>query len=91
MYLVLLGPPGAGKGTQALTLSKELGVEHVASGDLFRYNLNKKPPLGLKAKAYMDRGDLVPDGIIRSQVHSSCVWTRSGVHYKGLERSPFSV
>ena len=46
MYVILIGPPGAGKGTQALTLSKRLGVVHVASGDLFRHNLNKETPLG---------------------------------------------
>jgi len=63
LYLILLGAPGAGKGTQATTLSKELGLPHIASGDLFRENLGKKTELGLLAKSYMDRGALVPDEV----------------------------
>ena len=63
MYLVLLGPPGAGKGTQAELLEKELHLPHVATGDLFRENLRKETELGLLAKEYMDRGDLVPDDV----------------------------
>ncbi|MDH7487553.1 MAG: adenylate kinase [Anaerolineae bacterium] len=63
MYLVLLGPPGAGKGTQAERLEKELGLPHVASGDLFREHLSKGTALGSLAKTYMDRGDLVPDDV----------------------------
>jgi len=63
IYVVLLGAPGAGKGTQATGLAKSLGMPHVASGDLFREALAKQTPLGLSAKEYMDRGELVPDGI----------------------------
>ncbi len=63
MYLILLGAPGAGKGTQAATLSGELGLAHVASGDLFREALKQGTPLGLEAKGYMDKGELVPDGL----------------------------
>ncbi|MEE9248364.1 MAG: adenylate kinase [Dehalococcoidia bacterium] len=61
MYLILLGAPGAGTGTQAASLSKELGAAHVASGDLFRQAQERGTPLGLEAKAYMERGELVPD------------------------------
>ncbi|HEY74760.1 MAG TPA: adenylate kinase [Thermoflexia bacterium] len=61
--VVLLGLPGAGKGTQAERLAASLGVPHVASGDLFREHLNKGTELGLQARAYIDRGDLVPDEI----------------------------
>ncbi len=68
VYIILLGPPGSGKGTQADILQERLGLPHVASGDLFRYNLKNKTPLGLKAKAYMDRGDLVPDDITIAMV-----------------------
>lgn len=68
MYLVLLGPPGAGKGTQAERLEKELGLPHVASGDLFREHLGKETELGLLAKTYMDRGDLVPDDVTIAMV-----------------------
>jgi len=67
-YIVLLGPPGSGKGTQASQLRDTLNLPHIASGDLFRYNLNNKTELGLKAKVYMDRGDLVPDDITIAMV-----------------------
>jgi adenylate kinase len=63
MYLVLLGAPGAGKGTQATLLVEELGLVHVSSGDLFRENLGKKTELGILAKSYMDKGELVPDEV----------------------------
>lgn len=63
MYIILLGAPGAGKGTQAAMLSDKLNLVQVASGDLFRQALRDETELGLKAKAYMDRGQLVPDEI----------------------------
>lgn len=63
MYVILLGAPGAGKGTQAQTLSQATGLAHVASGDIFRENLRQGTQLGLLAKGYMDRGELVPDEI----------------------------
>lgn len=63
MNLIMLGPPGAGKGTQAAMLAKRLGIPHVASGDLFREALQAKTELGLKAKSYMERGELVPDEV----------------------------
>lgn len=62
--IVLLGPPGAGKGTQAVQLAKHLGVPHWSTGDLLRDELKRGTALGLKAKAFMDRGDLVPDRVI---------------------------
>jgi len=68
MYLVLLGPPGAGKGTQAERLEKELKLPHVASGDLFRENLRNETELGLLAKTYMDKGELVPDDVTIAMV-----------------------
>ncbi len=68
MNIILLGPPGAGKGTQADLLQQELGLPHVASGDLFRYNLKNETELGLLAKQYMDRGDLVPDDVTIAMV-----------------------
>ncbi len=58
---VLLGGPGAGKGTQAVGLARRLGVPHIASGDLFRAAVRDGTPIGLEAKAYMERGELVPD------------------------------
>lgn len=62
-FVVLLGSPGAGKGTQAKLLAQALGIPHVSSGDLFRDNLGRKTELGLLAKQYMDRGALVPDDV----------------------------
>ena len=63
MYIILLGAPGAGKGTQAVMLAEKLNLIQVASGDLFRQALQQETELGLKAKAYMDKGQLVPDEI----------------------------
>ncbi|MYD36867.1 MAG: adenylate kinase [Dehalococcoidia bacterium] len=63
MRIILLGAPGAGKGTQAATLNEELNAPHIATGDLFRAALSQGTPLGLEAKSYMDRGELVPDNV----------------------------
>ena len=63
MKVILLGPPGAGKGTQAARVADELGVTRTASGDLFRENLRNETELGLLAKSYMDKGALVPDDV----------------------------
>jgi adenylate kinase len=60
---VLMGPPGAGKGTQALIVAEKLGLPHISSGDLFRENLREKSKLGILAQSYMDRGELVPDDV----------------------------
>lgn len=64
LVVVLLGPPGAGKGTHAVELSKKLNLPHISTGDLFRENLKNKTPLGDKAKSYMDKGQLVPDQLV---------------------------
>lgn len=64
MRLILLGPPGAGKGTQAMMLVDRFGAIQVASGDLLRASVRSRTPLGLKAKGYMDRGALVPDELV---------------------------
>ncbi|MFD3944270.1 adenylate kinase [Streptomyces sp. NPDC058579] len=63
MRIVLVGPPGAGKGTQAAFLAKNLEIPHISTGDLFRANISQGTELGMKAKAYMDAGDLVPDEV----------------------------
>lgn len=60
MRIVLLGPPGAGKGTQAVKLAEKLGVPQISTGDLFRHNISNGTELGLEAKKYLDAGDLVP-------------------------------
>jgi adenylate kinase len=67
-FIVLLGPPASGKGTQAARLREALGLPHIASGDLFRENLKNETELGLKAKVYMDRGELVPDDVTIAMV-----------------------
>ena len=63
MRIVLVGPPGAGKGTQAAFLAKNLSIPHISTGDLFRANISQGTELGKQAKAYMDAGDLVPDEV----------------------------
>jgi adenylate kinase len=68
IYLILLGPPASGKGTQATYLHEALDIPHISSGDLFRYNLKNDTDLGQKAKKYMDRGELVPDDITIAMV-----------------------
>jgi adenylate kinase len=60
LRIVLLGPPGAGKGTQAVKLAEKLGVPQISTGDLFRHNIGEGTELGLEAKKYLDAGDLVP-------------------------------
>ena len=64
MNIVLLGPPGAGKGTQAERMSGAYGVPQISTGDIFRANLAAGTPLGLEAKGYMDAGELVPDDVV---------------------------
>jgi adenylate kinase len=68
MNLVMLGPPGAGKGTQAALLAARIGIPHVATGDLFRTALKEETDLGLTAKSYMERGELVPDEVTVAMV-----------------------
>lgn len=68
MYIILIGAQGSGKGTQAEMLSQAFGIPHVASGDLFRNAIDEKTELGLKVKAYLDRGELVPDDLTVAMV-----------------------
>lgn len=68
MRLVILGPPGAGKGTQAELLSETLGIPHISTGDLFRANISQGTPIGVEAKKYLDAGNLVPPEITVNMV-----------------------
>ncbi|MGH9786726.1 MAG: adenylate kinase [Terriglobia bacterium] len=71
--VVFLGPPGAGKGTQARLLARRLGIPHISTGDLFRENVEKQTPLGLAAQSFMERGELVRDELVNEMVrHRLC-------------------
>jgi adenylate kinase len=89
-HIVLLGPPGAGKGTQAKNLSKRLGLVHVSSGDIFREHLRGKTELGLVAESYINKGELVPDDITIAMIRerlsrSDC---DAGFLLDGFPRTP---
>lgn len=88
-FIILLGAPGAGKGTQAEELSKTLSIPHVASGDLFRQSLTEGTELGLLAKSYIEKGELVPDKVTIAMVqkrvaNSDC---KSGAILDGFPRT----
>lgn len=68
MKIVLLGPPGAGKGTQAKSISNKYSIPHISTGDIFRKNISENTPLGVEAKRYMDDGQLVPDEVTINMV-----------------------
>lgn len=63
MKLIFLGPPGAGKGTQATGIAEHFGIPHISTGDMFRAAMKSETPVGLKAKAFIDKGELVPDTV----------------------------
>jgi len=89
LNLVLLGPPGSGKGTQGDKLAAEFGVRHIASGDLFRENLKEKTHLGEVARSYMNRGELVPDDITEAMVEErlACADAAGGFILDGFPRT----
>lgn len=68
MKIILLGPPGAGKGTQAKSISNRYKIPHISTGDIFRKNISENTPLGIEAKKYMDNGQLVPDEVTINMV-----------------------
>ena len=89
-YLVLLGPPGAGKGTQAQRISKKLNLPHISSGDIFRENLKHETELGKMAKGFIERGELVPDDVTISMIRErlsrpDCI---QGALLDGFPRTP---
>jgi adenylate kinase len=89
MRLVLLGAPGAGKGSQAVILSKKLNIPHISTGDIFRSNIKNRTPLGLMAKEYIDSGGLVPDnvtiGIVKGRIRQDDA--RDGFILDGFPRT----
>jgi adenylate kinase len=89
-YYVLLGPPGAGKGTQAKQIAEKLGLAHISSGDIFRENLSKQTELGKKAQEYMNRGELVPDGLTIDMIRDRLVRPdcKEGAILDGFPRTP---
>ena len=68
MNIVLLGAPGAGKGTQATAICEKYGIPHISTGDIFRKNIKERTPIGIVAKGYIDRGQLVPDEVTEETV-----------------------
>ena len=84
--LVFLGPPGAGKGTQAKKLAKDLGLVHISTGDILREAVKNGTPLGRKAKEFMDRGELVPDDLIIALIEE-VMPSEGGVIFDGFPRT----
>ncbi len=89
-YVVLLGPPGAGKGTQAEIISEKLGLAHISSGDIFRENLKAQTELGKLAQGYMNRGELVPDDVTIAMIRDRLQKpdTQNGALLDGFPRTP---
>ncbi len=87
MRIVLLGPPGAGKGTQAKELSKRHGLVHVATGDIFRWNVKRETELGKIAQSYMDAGELVPDDVVVQMVVEKLESIEGGFILDGFPRT----
>jgi len=87
VYIVLLGPPGAGKGTQAAILAKKMGLAHISSGDIFRQAIEKGDKLGMIAKDYMERGILVPDEITINLVLERLRSLKDGAVFDGFPRN----
>ncbi len=90
VYIVLLGPPGAGKGTQAEVISEKLGLIHVSSGDLFRENIKNNTELGVIAQGYINRGELVPDEVTIGMVQNRLTQpdNKNGALLDGFPRTP---
>ena len=92
-FVILLGAPGAGKGTQAVRLSAELGLPHISSGDIFREHLKKKTQLGILAQTFMDKGQLVPDDVTIEMIKERLLKPdcANGAILDGFPRTPFQA
>jgi adenylate kinase len=73
LRIILLGAPGAGKGTQAKSISNKYNIPHISTGDIFRKNISERTPLGIEAKKYIDNGQLVPDELTIDIIKSRLV------------------
>jgi len=84
-----MGPPGAGKGTQAKFIAEKFSIPHISTGDIFRENLKKETPIGLEAKGYMDRGEYVPDEVTNRIVADRLTWpdAKNGYLLDGYPRT----
>ena len=89
MRLILLGPPGAGKGTQAASITEQYNVPHISTGDIFRKNIKDGTDLGNEAKSFMDRGELVPDSLVVALVEDRLTWedAKDGFLLDGFPRT----
>lgn len=89
LNIILFGPPGSGKGTQAQNMVDKYGILHISTGDLFRYEMGNNTPLGLKAKEYMSKGELVPDeitiGMLENKVNANP--DAQGIIFDGFPRT----
>ena len=87
--IVLLGPPGAGKGTQAKSISNRYSIPHISTGDIFRKNISEETPLGIQAKQYIDNGQLVPDEVTINMVKDRLTWEdcKNGYLLDGFPRT----
>jgi adenylate kinase len=87
--IVLLGPPGAGKGTQAKSISNRYSIPHISTGDIFRKNISEGTPLGIEAKGYIDKGQLVPDEVTINMVKDRLTWEdcKNGYLLDGFPRT----
>lgn len=91
--LLIIGPPGAGKGTQAARISEELSIPAISTGDIFRANVSQETELGVLAKSYMDRGDYVPDSVTNDMVADrlAAADAAEGFLLDGYPRTPAQV
>ena len=91
--LLLIGPPGAGKGTQAVKLAETFGIPAISTGDIFRENVKNETELGKQAKAFMDRGEYVPDSLTNALVRDRLTWddAKNGFLLDGYPRTEDQV
>jgi adenylate kinase len=87
MRLTIMGPQGAGKGTQAVVIAEKMRLTHISTGDIFRQNMQKETPLGKQAKGFIDKGELVPDEITLGMVKDRLNSVKGGFIFDGFPRT----